>query len=94
MIAEIADNLQETLLLGGGFQQARRSTAEESLSRELQDGIIFAGGPEEITRLSGFSQGLILAGQRTNVEPGKDDVDRQVGDALFAQERLCFPERF
>ena len=63
MIAEIADDLHEALLLSGGFEEACGDAAEDALAGELEDGIVFAGGPEEVTGFGGFGERFVTSGE-------------------------------
>ena len=88
VIAEVADDLEKALLLGGGFEEAGGDAAEEALAGEFEDGVVFAGRPVEVTRFGVFGEGFVAAGEGAHVKPRENDVDGQVGDALFAKERL------
>src|ERR1051325_6780597 len=49
--AEIAHDLEQTLLRGGGGELLRRSRTEQSLARKLEHRVVLGGGPREINLL-------------------------------------------
>src|SRR5688500_19305580 len=73
VVAEIADDLHDALLLGGGLEKASGGTSEETLACEFQDGIIFASRPEKVTGFGCFDERLVLAGEGSDVEPGEHE---------------------
>ena len=42
VVAEIANDLEESLLLRGGFEEARPHPAEKALAGEFENGVVFA----------------------------------------------------
>ena len=90
MIAEVADDLEQALLRGGGVQAGttcRRST-EKSLACEAQHGIIFGGGPFVVASLHFEFEFCVIALHSANPKPRQDDVHGEIGDALFSEQRL------
>ncbi len=88
LLAEIAFDLEETLLEGGGAEKARTRAAEHPLSGKAQRGVILSGGPGKVALFCHLSQWVVGADDGAHSEPGQDDVDRKVGDPLRAEERL------
>ena len=88
MLAEIADNLQHTLLHRGGPRRPGPGAAQEPLASQAKDGIIFGRGPGEITAFCSPLHFPALSSAGAHPEPGQDDVDSQVGDPLGAEQWL------
>ena len=88
MVAKIADDLKKALLVDGAFQKAGGDAAEEALAGEFENGIVFAGGPVEVAGLGAIGERFVTTGERAHVEPRENHVDRKIGNALFAEERL------
>src|SRR3984957_19369039 len=88
LVAEVVEDLHESLLEGCGLQPNRPLPAQQSIPGQAQQGIVLCGGPDQITRLRDRGQGVVLARTGARPEPRQDNVDGEVGGAGFAQQRL------
>ena len=93
VVAEVADDLHETLLLCCGFEKSHGNAAEKSLARELENGIVLTSRPEKVARFGGFCETLVAPGERPHIQPRKHNVDGQISYALFAEQWLRVIER-
>lgn len=83
--AEVADDLEEALLGGGGGAEGG-GFGEESGAGEFEDGVILAGGPIEVEGGEVIEVGGSAAGIGAGPEPGKDGVDGDVVEAAGTEE--------
>lgn len=60
------------------------------MAREAERAVVFGGGPAVVTKFDFGRQLIIASGLGAGVQPGKDDIHGQIGDALCAQQRLRF----
>jgi len=88
MIAEVARDLHQALLTGGIRQHPRIGRAQEPLAREFEHGVVRGTGPREIAAFHFRLNLAVAAGHGPHPQPRQNNVDRQVSDARFAEERL------
>jgi hypothetical protein len=73
VMAEIAHDLDETLLMRGCFDFD--AAAEETLAREFQNRIILRRLPREVTAFGFIAQRIVFARRGANPQPWQDNVD-------------------
>ena len=88
MLAEIAFDLKQPLLECRGAEEALAGAAEHAVAGESKSGVILGGGPGKVTLLGGFPEFLVAPDDRAHSEPGQHHIDREIGDARRAEERL------
>lgn len=90
--AEVLDDLEESLLSGGGAEAVFGTGAEEAFAGAAEDDVILTCGPGQVSAFGFLLEGFVGSGESSGPEPGEDDVDSQVGDAGLSEQRLGVAE--
>lgn len=92
MLAEIAFDLEQTLLGCGASKQAPAAVAQQSLPRKTEQRVVLGGGPGEVAMFGHLPERIVPADNRAHPEPGEHHIDGKVSGALRAEQRLWFSE--
>ena len=92
VVAEVVDDLEEALLACGGVGQAVVLMPEHPPPGQTEEGVVLRLGPFEEAFPGHIGQRGVMSGLGPDPEPRENDIDREIGHAADAEQRLGLGE--
>jgi len=88
LIAEVSNDLENSLLKGRPMQDFSLAPTHQSVSRVAQDRIILRAGPSKVSGFRGTFHLVRISGICSRPKPRQNDIDCQIGGAFPSEQRL------